>query len=239
MNKNISVNYKSKKVRLIIALTLIFVLISIFWCVYVFNNKPINEAVITEKNNDNAKVIESEKNKDSVVISEDTPIDTKNPEIEESETENQTANSNTPEPTYDEYGPSTKLDRPDVHAVVLTTYSMYSDLLNKLQAVPEYQRQGVADQYFANNSSYFSPSFNYSSSESLHLFPQSYNVALPQSVRTYSAIVDPEDPTRVIVQIIMEPDASYSILAIVKTKDSLGNFGTFEKLVLRMNRNPL
>ena len=76
------------------------------------------------------------------------------------------------------------------------------------------------------------------SSDSLHLFPQSANVALLDSVSVDSAIVDPDDSSQTIVQIFMKPDSSWSILVVVKM-NSNGTLGTIEKLMIRNNQSPL
>lgn len=234
MTKNNTSANKYKNAKLTILVGAIIVLGVIFWLVYSNTNKLNSDTAVEEKNKNNAAVIKEEKNKESIVIT-----DSNKENIVETVSPEQGSTDGGSQPSYDDYGPSTKLDRPDVHAVVLAINSLYSDLLLKLQAVPESQRQTVADQFLANNSSYFSPSFNYLSSDSLHLFPQSASLALPQSVRVYSAILDPESPNQVLVQIGMEPNIPWTIIAVVKTKDSLGNFGTFEKLIPRMNKNPL
>lgn len=199
-----------------------------------FKNASSTANTATEAiNKENAQSIAVEKNKDTAVVTTETVPVSVEPTIV------QPTQSTTPQATVDDYGPSTKLDRPNVHAVVLAVYSIYADFLFKLQSVPVQDRQGVADQYVSDNSAYFGSSFNYLGSDSLHLFPQAADLDLPSSIQVHSAIIDLSDPTQVIVQIIMKPDTSWSILANVKMKDSLGNFGTFEKLTPRMNIYPL
>ena len=195
-------------------------------------NKDSNTSVaVTEENKSNAQKLEVEIDKDPVVITDEEPVIT-----EPDTTENQ---STSPQPTIDAYGASTKLDRPNIEGAVIAVQTIYADFLSKLRAVPENERQATADQYMIENNAYFSPSFNYAYPNNLHLLPQSYNIALPTSVRAYSAIIDPSEPSQTIVQLFMDPDKSWSILVVVKMKDNNGSFGTFEKLMPRMNQNPL
>ena len=213
-------------------LTIAAGLVWFFW----FNQEPTTSNTVEEKNKKNAAIIESEKNANPTIITEENqpPVS----DSHKNEDTNQPTEPLGPPATVDQYGPSTKLDRPNVHSAVLATYSIYSEFLYKLQQTNVENRQAVADQYVAANNSYFGANYNYLSNGSLHLFPQASSLALPDTIRIYSAIVDPEDPTRVIVQVFMEPDTSWSLLLVVST-DHIGGFKSFEKLMPRMNRNPL
>jgi len=231
MIKNSLVKTPFKLPFIITAIALVLVLIAFALYAFVFKDSFNSNVAVTEKNKDNAKVIEQEKDKDPIIISDETQV------IEESAPtqQNQTPS---PQPTYDEYGPSTTKTRPNVHTVVLAVSGIYQEFIAKLRDAPESERQAVADQYLSDRSAYFSPSFNYLSSDSLHLFPQSSIVPIPEDFLINSAIVDPSNSRQIIVQLFLKPDTNWSILLVVKMKGD-GNFGTFESLTIRNNRNPL
>jgi len=231
MIKKFPVKARSKLSFIIVASVLGLLVIAAVLYFFVFKTSPNSSVAVIEKNNDNAEIIEQEKEKEPVIITEETPTPETTPETNQ-------PTETTPQPTYDEYGPSTTKTRPNVHTVVLATQGLYSELLAKLRDAPVGGIQAAADQFLSDKSAYFSPSFNYLSSDSLHLFPQSSSVAIPEDFYINSAIVDPSNSRQIILQIFLKPDTDWSILVVAKMKGD-GNFGTFEKLTVRTNRNPL
>lgn len=195
-------------------------------------------AKIASQNKTNASSLQTETDQQPAVIDGDkaAQISSDNPSGANS------TSQSTPQPTIFPDGPSTKLDRADVHGVNLALYGIYSKYLFALNSATQDQRQAVSNQYLADNKSYLSDAFynaNANSTNNLSLLLQSPDLSLPTSLRIGSAIVDPNDPTKVIAQVLMEPDVPWSILVSVKMKDSLGNFGTIEQVYVRQNRNPL
>ncbi len=206
------------------------------------NQTTVSNPDNTNNNISNLNTLKSEKSQIVSVITVDA-IPTPTPTPTESNTEAEAVtNTATPQATIDEYGPSTKLDRPNVHPVVLTLYTVYSNYLFLLWDADQGSRQSVSNQYLADNRQYFSDAYysgNINNTNNLSLLLQTAYVELPRSLNIGSAIVDPENPNIVTAQILMEPDVPWSILVDVKIADSLGNFGTIEKVYIRQNRNPL
>jgi len=229
MNNKTQIKKTSKRTIIISVSALIIVALVIYFFV---SKNNLNKLEVTSQNKDNAATLRAEKDQAPVIIDDKSLInspDTKQDSSDDIMNEN---------PTVDLSGLSTNLNRADVHPAVVAVLAIYQDFLAKLQAVPASQRQAVADQYLADNRTMFSSGYGYLNNNNLHLFPQSANVNLPTSVSINSAIVDPDDPTQTIVQVYMQPDNTWSLLLYVKMNTN-GELGTFEKLVIRNNQNPL
>jgi hypothetical protein len=234
----------------IVMIPLIVIILGIIgftgWYVWDKNQNQTTISNPESSNNNNASnldILKSERNQIVTVITADnTPTPTPTPTPTNSNSEVKVTPTPTPQATIDEYGPSTKLDRPNVHAVVLNLYPIYANYLYLLRAADQVDRQSVSNQYLADNKQYFSEDFyndNINNTSNLSLLLQSPSVTLPVSLTIGSAIMDPEVSNIVTAQIIMKPDITWSILVDVKTKDWLGNFGTIEKVYIRQNTNPL
>ncbi|MDN5275142.1 MAG: hypothetical protein JWP06_1043 [Candidatus Saccharibacteria bacterium] len=225
--------------HVVIVIAIVLVVLSalgfVFWKNFVSKDEKstANKIEVTSQNKDNAAALKAEKEKTPIIIDNGTPIDSQN------KTDNSSSDAATnKEPTVDSSGLSTNLSRAEVRPAVVAVLALYQDFLAKLQAVPASQRQAIADQYLADNSAMFSPNYGYLSSYSLHLFPQSADVDLPDSVSINSAIVNPDDSSQTIVQVYKYPNNSWSMLVYVKMNTD-GTIATLENLVIRMNQNPL
>lgn len=215
--------------RKVLIITIIVALVAAGAVSYILISK--NNQTVTQ-NKDNASVLQAEKEQKPIVIQKDTLGDSGKT------LDTTTSTAANREPTVVESGASTNINRTEVKPAVDAVLAVYKDFLAKLKAVPSDQRQAVANQYLADNRSKFGSMFGYLDGNSLLLFPQAANVALPADVSVNSAIIDPSDPTQTIVQIVMPPDTTWSMLLYVKMNPD-NSIATFERLVVRMNQGAL
>lgn len=223
---------KTSKRAIIISITITALIIAVLTLYFFVVKVDQKNREAATQNRDNAATLRAEKDRAPVVIDGINSADSQN------DNQSSTEDLASKHPTLDVSGLSTNLDRQEVRPAVTAVLATYQDFLAKLRAVPMSQRQAVADEYLANNQAMFSSTYGYLKNDTLHLFPQNASVNLPDSVSINSAIIDPDDSSQTIVQVFMQPDDTWSFFLYVKMNGD-GKIGTFEKLVVRMNQNPL
>jgi hypothetical protein len=222
--------------RFIIAggVTLTVALVTVLLYLFVFKSDNEKAQTVTKDNKGTTSNTKTGEDKEVITATEDEELSG----LQEDQTPNLGQNSDAVAPA-DDSNASTNLNRPEVRSAVTSVLAVYEDYLAKMKATPQSQRQAVANQYLVDYNDMFGPVFDPAvKTFGLHLFPQAANVQLPYSVSVKSAIIDPQDPSQTIVQIIMPPDPTWGLHVYVKMNND-GTLGTIERVSMQNDQNAL
>jgi flagellar basal body-associated protein FliL len=226
------------RIVIIIALVAGLALVALGLRLFVFKSNHGQTQAVIEQNEKNAAELRAIKEGPTVVVTEKN--DTADAEDKPQQPSQQGAGMvvDPSVPTIDSSGASTNLARKEVYPAVKAVLSLYDEFLAAVQAASEDQRQAVAKQFVDDNSTVISTRIANANFGTLYLLPQSPNLQIPDKFIAKSAIIDPDDPSQVIVQLIPAPDKTISWLVVVKMNGD-GTIDKIQRVMLDNFQDPL